>query len=246
MNLDRKKLIGIGIVLLLVITIIWFANRTPKDSCDYHEGLEVADQYMEPYLNTETDVDWYPNYYKCHPVQKGDIVVYTIGTSAEKYFRQAVAVGDDLIALFGDQNSRGWNLTVNGSMIMNNESPYFFGIYKVNPVINLYMKNAPRKLMADEVILLSTRPPGFNDSGLFGIFTTRSGIKGKIVLPSNKQKEWETQFESLYSEEAGKDALKNPLLLPEKQLTKQKAIPSHKPVAPIAKKPSTRKPQKSR
>jgi hypothetical protein len=135
----QKKLIGASLLIVILAVGLWLFTRKPKDDCDYSETLTFGDNMLAPALLPTDDLTWYPNYYQCHPVQKGDFVLYELGNPPEKYVRVAVAVGDDEVALYGDKAKRGWNITVNGEMVMMAGTPFFFGVQNVNPVINLFL-----------------------------------------------------------------------------------------------------------
>ncbi len=246
MDANRKKLI-VGALLLIVMAIgYWYFTRIPKDSCEYYETLKINDAAMAPFLSPEVEVKWYPNHYNCSPVVKGDLVLYQLGEPAQKLIRIAAAVGGDEISLYGDRKKRGWNLTVNENMFMAGEFPYAFGIPNVNPVMNLYLMKGMKKLNPDELILFATIPPGYNDSGLYGIFSTRAAIKGRILLPNKLEGSWKDYQSKMYSEDEGKETRLLPELLPEKQLAKQHTIPSHVLIPQLIKNSKKGKSQKRR
>lgn len=184
MKNNKNLIIGAVVVVALVVGG-YFLLRPGKDSCEYYETFNYADSYLSPWVGDMTKLKIYPNYYKCNAPQKGDIVYYEHGQAGAGYLRIIRAVPGDRVKLQPDADKRGWNLIVNDSVLMHDDKPYYFGLHGVNPVLNLYIRNAEKIMGANELILFSSNPPGFNDSGLFGLYSV-SSIRGKVVVPEEK------------------------------------------------------------
>lgn len=209
MNKLQLKILGGVFIVAVIGVILWLSSRPTKDSCEYSESIEANDRFFAPYLSDSTEVQWYPNHYNCTKPQKGDLVWYVLGNPPQNYFRIIVAAEGDEVQLVPDRDSRGWNLLVNGQMLMANDMPYFFGVPKKQTTLAIYLKNGIKTLGPKEIIMFSSNPPGFNDSGIFGMYNIDS-MKGKIVLPKEKNKMFSEYVARMYSEEVAKAYFENP------------------------------------
>lgn len=239
MENKNLKYIIFGVAVVAVIGTIWFFTRTPSDSCEYRDTIRLADRFLPPFLSEEVKLDHAPNYYHCNKPSKGDLVLYQKGDPPILYPRVIVAVAGDEARIQKDAEHHGWNLVINGEVYMaDGDKPYFFGVPDTPSVLSLYMPDGKRILGNNEFIALATNPPGFNDSGLFGLMSIVD-TRGRLFFRDEKQQADYAEFvKKMFSKEGdivNTSHTKEPT-------TEKSAISRNKKVAPPAKKPNQGKP----
>lgn len=208
MNKNKKIIAGIA-AFAVVAFIIWWVTKPAKDDCKYSRSLEAADGWAAPFLNGGfQDVTHLPNYYKCDAPQRGDLVYYEMGNPPRPYYRILVAQSGDAVQLVPDLDMRGWNIIVNDEMYMEGEKPYRLGLFDRDPVLALYMPNRQKTLTDGDIIVLGSVSPGFNDSGVFGMFhiTTLQGI---VKLKGDHKSAYEAWKTQAFSKEAAEAYFEN-------------------------------------
>ena len=117
------------------------------------------------------------NWYACHPVQHGDLVLYQYTSTKEPVVRIVAGIPGDHFQLVENQLPGNWNIEVNGELYHDKDSPHFFGRSGIAPTLSLFEKRGALK--AGELILFSSVSPGSNDIGLFGLANIEDDI-GKV------------------------------------------------------------------
>lgn len=186
-----------GIATVFVVIVFLFVqekfSRGPRGLADEFASVDsnVCPGKAFPFKNVDVYVGQAfpldqvvlvePNYYRCHPVERGDYVVYRFSDRSEPVIRRVVAIPEDRFQLELDEKSRGWNLIVNGEAVVDlrDESPYFFGVPETRPPLSLAAEKRKGILASGEYIVLSTRAPGDLDSGMFGVVDT-SSLAGRV------------------------------------------------------------------
>jgi hypothetical protein len=195
-----------AVAVLLISGILYYIFQPKTDACDYYAKEEITpDPFMHPLINETFKAKVYPNWYKCHAPQKGVVIRYSLGAPGQEYTRILGAAGGDKIKIIPDPLNRGWNMLVNddvqvsGKDANGNDLPYVFGVNKVRTTLSLYMnaKDGSRTLGDEEVVMLALSGPGFNDSGLFGLFE-KSFVR-KVELPDEQQKVWDDLLPTLFT-----------------------------------------------
>lgn len=198
---NKKTFRTVSLVIIvgaIAAAIFYFVTQPGKDSCEYYVREEItADSFMGPIISETFKAKVYPNWYKCHSPQRGDIIRYGLGNPPDQYTRILAAVGGDTIQIRPDPLKRGWNLIVNGEVYHSGTTPYPFGVDRLRPTLGLYLdKSGKRTLSEKEIVILALAGPGYNDSGLFGLFET--GFARKVELPEDKQKALDDLLPTIY------------------------------------------------
>jgi len=150
---------------------------------DNEETIEVKDVYARPHVNKGDKVKALMNWYGCHKVETGDLVLYRYSTNQEPVIRIARATPGDRFKLVKAKDRDAWNIEVNGDLVEAEGKPYFFGTDQVPP-LGLYEKANRGILQPNHAIILSAFPPGYQDSGLFGVVSIDDLIAK--VVPASK------------------------------------------------------------
>lgn len=158
-------------------------NVCPGQAIDF----VVQDPYMRGVVEVNQTVKITMNYYACNELKKGDIVLYKYSQYADPVIRRVVAVPGDKFKLRSIPRE-GWELSVNGNVVTGVKGePYRFGVDKHDPPLELAGKQRNFVLPAQELIVLSSFPPGDRDSGIFGL-TNQNDIVGKVEVSSEETK----------------------------------------------------------
>lgn len=157
-------------------------NYDPNGPCPGETvSLKMRDPYMKGLIEQGEKYELILNYYKCNKPQIGDAVAYLPPGQKIPIVKIIRALEGDQYDLKYNPKQKSWNISVNKKMLMFNQEPYFFGAPS-KPTLSLYLKDRPKGLLKDEMIIFSNYPPGSRDSGIFGIYSTNSLI-GKVVIP---------------------------------------------------------------
>ncbi|MCM2282468.1 MAG: S26 family signal peptidase [Bdellovibrionaceae bacterium] len=186
-------LVVIGIVLLtgIVVSVRLFRrteppqevvkeipieSRTNKPLYDFDtavcpgptQQMQMNDVYMRGVLEIGQSYSAHMNWYACHPIKKGDLVLYRFSWKFDPVVKRVVGAPGDKIALVLDPHDQGWNLKINDKIIQADKKPYAFGTKTVPPPLANYAKSYSGVIQKDHAVVLSTVPPGESDSGSFG------------------------------------------------------------------------------
>lgn len=184
--MQRKNLTLLVVFLLAILAaaVLW-TRRKPaiQFGCvEQTKIIEVTDtRYMRDILESGKSYEALMGYYHCNPLQRNDIVLYRFSNTADPVIKIVRAVEGDRFELVQNKNIKAWNLRINGELIMYKDQPYFFGA-ATKPTLGLYEKSRANVLGKDELIVLSQVPPGFDDSGIFGVIN-KNDIVAKIKIP---------------------------------------------------------------
>ncbi len=182
-SLRRRKFVCAGVAALLLVAGGFYLARiltgpvSLTELTELPEGcpgpefrFKMPDVYMRGLYSEGQELKALPGWYRCHPLVRGDTVLYRYVTTADPVVKVVRAIPGDRFALSPDRKKRGWNLKVNGDFILSADgyTPYFFGA-ETPPTLSLYEKTRHGILREGEAIVLSAFPPGDRDSGLFGL-----------------------------------------------------------------------------
>lgn len=195
---NRKYIIGIGLIVLVVIAaLVIFRREAPKvvDS-GKHERKEIynydaklcpgatvtmkmTDPYLRGLIEEGADVKTIINFYGCNELHRGDVVLYRFSEFNDPVFRRVVAVEGDKYDL--SEARDGWELFVNEKKVrgIKGESYLFGG--KSPPPLKLTVAHNKGRVPKGQAIVFSSFPPGDRDSGVFGMIS-KSDLIGKAVL----------------------------------------------------------------
>jgi hypothetical protein len=156
----------------------WMASAT-QGACPGKEMvLEMNDPYMRGIVEKGQKFKVTLNWYACHPIRKGDYVLYRVSAQMNPVVRIVRAVPGDRFELERDKAHDAWNLLVNGEKVMSEGKPHFFGGSQP-PTLSLYVKQRGGFLGPQEIILFSSWAPGDTDSSVFGLLNLND-VLGKV------------------------------------------------------------------
>ncbi len=156
-------------------------NLITETECNIEKKTFAAsDDNMAGLIENGQEFDVEMNWYKCHPVEKGDVVLYRFSNTRDPVPRVIRAIPGEVFKLIRATNR--WNVEIGGRILKAGDEPYFFGA-EVSPVLSLYEKSSNGLLDSDTVLLFSNHPPGGFDSGIFGAVSIQDLI-GKVDVKS--------------------------------------------------------------
>lgn len=189
----NRKNIGALLVglLLLGAAAIWYINRgdgvpdsiTPNELYAFDSEvcpgesrrMKMDDVYMRGLLEIGENFTAQMNWYKCHKFAANDMVLYRFTGKKIPVVRRVVAIPGDKIEVVYDRGLKAWTLSVNAALITDGQNPYFFG-GEPPPPLKLYEQAHQGVVGEAEVILLSSFPPGSDDSGTFGAIAVQDVV----------------------------------------------------------------------
>ena len=116
-------------------------------------------------------------YYACHPIERGDIVLYHYAGDKNPLIKIVKAVPGDRWSL-GDKNG-DFLILVNGKVLKNSEGNEY-QIPDTNKILPLYAEDYP-VIPQNAYLILGDDPTGSLDSSRFGLISGEA-ILGKVVL----------------------------------------------------------------
>lgn len=134
--------------------------------------LEMADVYMRGLVEQGQRFAATLNWYSCNQPKRGDIILYRLSHKMNPVVKRIVAVPGDKIRLLKDERLGAWTIAINGANQFykagRESKPYFFGTAEVTPPLGLYAEQNRGIVGPNEVLVLSSFPPGDADSGTLG------------------------------------------------------------------------------
>ncbi len=205
-NTNRTLILG-GVGLVFLAGLVWFLNQNgQRPQMPAVEGcpgetfeFTVNDDAMAGVLDKGATVRVVKNFYKCNPVERGDLVLYRFSELRDPVVRVAQAVPGDSFKLVRSKDKVAWNIQINEELLEIDGKPFKFGS-DATPVLSLYEKSSQGKLDEKTVILFGINPPYENDSTSLGALSA-SDIVGKVLkanesVPSGAPREAQTLEES--------------------------------------------------
>jgi len=187
-NPKNKRIfsIAVGVFILAltgVITISKFNHPKPPPQSAF---LEDQKRRSGPCPGPEETIEvngktytYLPNWYACHPVERGDRVYFRFSNSLEPVVRTIYAIPGDHVELVKDSTLHHWNLKVGHDLVLDaDHEPHFFGV-KALPVLSLYLKEKMPVLKDKNYILFDDHSPSRADSGTLGVVNSDDFL-GKI------------------------------------------------------------------
>lgn len=195
--MQKFKFFGVGLGLVVVLgLVLYLFNRDKEEAPDSpivgdcpitKETVTVKGPWLEPLAKEGDELTVDLGYYACHPVKKGEWAYYRYSKQREPVIKQIEAIEGDRFGLEAREGDQvGWHLLINGDRLKRDDTDYYFG-RKAEPAIALYVKSRGGILQADEVILMSLKPPGREDSGMFGLMA-KEDLIGRVRKPKRTAK----------------------------------------------------------
>lgn len=138
----------------------------------------VRGESLAGVLPAGSEIALHRGYYRCHAVERGDLVAYAPGGRPDPVVKVARGLPGDQFELRPARG--GWRLVVNRRTLTTSaDQPYLLGqgAYRV---LVLYERDYKGKIPPDTYLLLGEIPSGTLDSTRFGLVHRRD-LVGKIV-----------------------------------------------------------------
>lgn len=148
------------------------------------ELREVRDNRMVAALVQGDSYRILKGYYNCHALEREDLISLKYSSSIPPVVRRVVAVSGDSFEVIKDSQKEGWNIVVNGSKILFNGQPFYFGNQRV-PVLKHHSDQNGGKIKDGQGIALTMVPRGSSDSSSFGLISVDM-IEGKVIPANDK------------------------------------------------------------
>lgn len=164
------------ILTLFVCINIFTAMASAKDSCaPRFESVIVNGDSMSPLLKNQQELQLDLNYYSCHTIQAGDLVVFEIPGRKNRIIKKIFAVPGDTYKYRNNQ------IEINGKILKNSAGEN----YNIqSKMLELYASSYP-VLPKDSYLVLGDQPRGSFDASRMG-FIDRQQIVGKVQLTKKK------------------------------------------------------------
>ncbi len=180
----KKNTSYIVVALVAVIAVgAWWALNSPKkegnptpqelyafdtEKCPGQTvQMSMTDVYLRGILERGEKFSALINWYRCNSIERGDLVLYRFAHDRDPVVRKIYGVPGDKIVVDFHKGLKAWTLKINDEEVQATDGPYFFG-GEVPPPLANYAKDHDGTLQPGDVILLSSFPPGSEDSSIFG------------------------------------------------------------------------------
>ncbi len=139
----------------------------------------ISGDSMKGILSDGQKVTVLQNYYGCHDVTRGDIVVYDDGI--RPIVKRMVGLSGDTFAVAAKAGTDGWNILVNGAVLKNAQGVDYLVSHQRSLMIDLYVSSGHGVIPADDYLILGNDPAGTEDSTQFGL-VSKGGLVGKVQM----------------------------------------------------------------
>jgi len=184
MNRSRTLIaIGAGILIVCGIAILVMKSRPqlPKTSF-IDDQKRRAGPCPGPKETIQVDGKSYsylPNWYACHPAERGDRVYFRFSSSLPPVVRTIQAIPGDHAELVKDGTHHRWNLKVEDELVRDADHELHFFGNQTPPVLSLYLKGKAAELKEKNYIVFDDHSPSRMDSGTLGVVSSDDFL-GKI------------------------------------------------------------------
>lgn len=190
---NKKIALILIIAVLLLINVFnlyfWLKNKDSsqlindnqlieKDCVSKIEEKIVSGSSLAGVLEAGEKIKIMYDYYQCHEVQRGDIVVFQPDPEMNPVVKIIKGLPGDSLSLSGD--GKNWNILVNGEILKTSTGD----AYQVNDqafqMLSLYIRDYQGKIPPKAHLLLGNAISGSSDSTKYGLIDI-SDIIGKVV-----------------------------------------------------------------
>ncbi len=184
MSRRRKIIIGLVVLAAAAGIFLFWQSRAPAYGCVTAEEKRVVQgDSLTGVLADGSEINILENYYACHDVQRGDIVVYNYPGAPDPLVKIAEAVPGDSFSLVPNASST-WTIYVNGSPLVSPRGGDYTVYAAEYPRFHLYEHDYGKSLPPNVYMILGTDPRDSYDSRVFGL-VGRSDIIGKAEILRN-------------------------------------------------------------
>jgi hypothetical protein len=124
-----------------------------------------------------------PNWYSCHPVERGDTIYLRYSFKLDSVVRIVYGVPGDKFQVIKDSANKAWGVSINGERVQDADGKsHFFGNENA-PLLSLYTaKDNKGTLGPKNFIVFSESSPSNADSGTLGLVSVDDFL-GKVQKP---------------------------------------------------------------
>lgn len=177
-----------GILLLVAvcgvatgITLAYHIYIPAPQSCYSVAQKTIRGYSMEPRLYENNTIQVLMQYYDCHDVERGDVVLAENPAHPDGLIVKNVkAIPNDTLRFVND--AEGWHIVVNDIILTNIQGiPYVFSESRIQ-LLKSYDTVGSGVIQSPWYLLMGEVPEGSFDSSRYGLFS-KDMIVGKVVMP---------------------------------------------------------------
>jgi hypothetical protein len=192
---NKYLLLGIGLCLVVISALAYLLlqkSHSPKASAKHPydfsgpcpgevKTLKMDDDSMIGIIDSGTSYKLTSDWYWCHPVKRGDLVLLRFSHSMDPVVRKVYGVPDDEFKVTFNKSQAAWNVEIESQKVEVKGAPYFFGSNSSSapPLLKLLENSREGVLLDREIIVFSSTPPGNKDSGTLGVVNLND-VVGKV------------------------------------------------------------------
>jgi signal peptidase I len=199
MNWRKNKsvaAVGLIIILLIVALILFFINRmlqpvfnnlenqnaeslttsNPASCVVTKEEKIVSGQSMAPLIKDGQTIKILFDYYKCHGVERNDVVAYKFSGDANPIIKMIKGMPGDTFHLLRASGSC-WNILINNEFLKNSQNISY--CFPDDRRLALYEKDYNGLIPKNAYLIFGDQPGGSLDSSVFGLID-QGDILGKV------------------------------------------------------------------
>ncbi len=182
----RIKRICLGLVILSGGLAFFYYHEDRRGCAKMQKTFTMDDGELPGVLAQGERFDVDLNWYSCHGPQQGDTVLFQVAKQMPPKTKIVRAIAGDRFDVRQNQAKDHWNIFVNDRMVLDFQGqPYSFGGAS-SPTLALFKDARKGRMREGEVMLLSTRSFGNNDSGTMGVFSMRD-VLGRVILKERQK-----------------------------------------------------------
>jgi len=161
-----------------------FADALAYDCPIRKEIKKVRGASLYPLLKPGRPIALQEGYYKCHMVQRGDIVAFRYSGSDEPVIKVVRGLPGDTFWLVRSRRGRRetWKIVINGRVAHNSRRAPFTLDSRRSRILGLYARASKGVVPRGAYIVLGEMPRGALDSTEFG-FLPEGEIIGRVSRP---------------------------------------------------------------
>ena len=125
----------------------------------------ISGDSMDGILSDGQKVTVLENYYACHDVARGDIVVYNY--PGQPIVKKVMGMSGDMLGL--QASGAGWNILINGQPLKNAQGEKYLIGQSGDSMLSLYVHDYKGTIPAGSYLILGNLAGGSNDSTAFGL-----------------------------------------------------------------------------
>ncbi len=171
----RKFLAALLFLGVILILFYWFSPACPvRIKTEIVQGNSLTG-----IVGDQGRVEVSYGYYRCHEINRDDVVVYRFSGSAEPLLKIVKGVPGDAFALV--RAPGGFNLLINGAVQTNSGAqPYLFDLNRAK-LLSLYIRDYQGIIPPRAYLILGNQREGTLDSSRFGL-VSQGDIIGKARI----------------------------------------------------------------